>query len=612
MSCVELIDWLEDHQLLTPGQIREIRPLLPAFPELKLLAKALILRDWLSPYQLNQILSGKGDQLVLGVLRLRERLGEGAMGQVFKAWNTRLEQTVAVKTLHKDLIANARAMDRFRQEIEAVSQLDHPNIVKVRDADEIDSRPYMVMDFVNGHNLSYLVKRYGALPIPVAAEAIRQAAVGLQHAYERGVVHRDIKPANLLIESAKGRIEGIPQDTDFCVKILDFGLARFDSERRYSTRLTQPGSTLGTVDYMAPEQAESARDADVRADVYGLGCTFFFVLTGKPPFPGSSIAEKIAARLTGQPPSLRESRPDVPPGLEAIVQKMMARWPADRYQTPAQVAIALRAYAHPPRLTDEMPAFVEGLEPAASFSSVPQMEIDRRSAPTAKPPLAQSIAAAGAGPAAEVPLAMPIGPQSPSVLLPPAEEGLFPPEPPNQFPLVDQTDAAGAATAPSKRQAMPPTKPGMDRRLIIALGAGIAAVLFLIIGCGGYLLVSWSRTPPPNDVYPPGAELQLIKVELSTMNDTIRIGRKHNVIATIRRAGTVSWDGPVDVKLERLPPGVNSSPAKVAKGMTKVEVPITASFGIEPVEADIEVVATAKNLHVRRKLHIRAIPDKGK
>src|SRR6516164_6360318 len=172
-SCV---DWLEDNQLLTPEQVSDIRPLLPTFPELKLLARELIIRDWLSPYQLNQILQGKGDLLVLGVLRLCERLGEGAMGQVFKAWNTRLEQVVAVKTLHKDLIANARAMNRFRQEIEAVSQLDHPNIVKVRDADEIDSRPFMVMDFIDGENLSYLVKRYGPLPVHIAAECIRQAA----------------------------------------------------------------------------------------------------------------------------------------------------------------------------------------------------------------------------------------------------------------------------------------------------------------------------------------------------------------------------------------------------------------------------------------------------
>ena len=228
------------------------------------------------------------------------------MGQVFKAVNTKLQTVVAVKTLHKDLVANARAMDRFRQEIEAAAQLDHPNIVKVRDADEIDSRPFLVMDYIDAVNLSHRVKVDGPLPIHTAAECIRQAAVGLQHAFERGVVHRDIKPANLLMESANG-LPANPQAADFCVKILDFGLARFDSERRYSTRLTQPGSTLGTVDYMAPEQAESARDADTRSDVYGLGCTLFFLLTCKPPFPGTSIAEKVAARLKAAPPSVRSA-----------------------------------------------------------------------------------------------------------------------------------------------------------------------------------------------------------------------------------------------------------------------------------------------------------------
>ena len=246
-NAVELIDWLQRQELLTPEQVNELRPKLPTFPDVRLLAKELIRRDWLSPYEVNQILTDKGEQLILGCFRLRERLGEGAMGQVFKAMNTKLQTVVAVKTLHKDLVANARAMDRFRQEIEAAAQLDHPNIVKVRDADEIDSRPFLVMDYVEGPNLALQVKTYGPLPIHMAAECARQAALGLQHAFERGVVHRDVKPANLLLES-----DPAGADAGFCVKILDFGLARFDSERAHATRLTQLGSTLGTIDYMAP------------------------------------------------------------------------------------------------------------------------------------------------------------------------------------------------------------------------------------------------------------------------------------------------------------------------------------------------------------------------
>jgi serine/threonine protein kinase len=603
-SCVELIDWLEDNQLLTPEQVSDIRPLLPTFPELKLLARELIIRDWLSPYQLNQILQGKGDLLVLGVLRLCERLGEGAMGQVFKAWNTRLEQVVAVKTLHKDLIANARAMNRFRQEIEAVSQLDHPNIVKVRDADEIDSRPFMVMDFIDGENLSYLVKRYGPLPLHIAAECIRQAAIGLQHAYVRGVVHRDVKPANLLLVSAREGKDGVPQSTDFCIKILDFGLARFDSERRYSTRLTQPGSTLGTVDYMAPEQAESARDADVRADVYGLGATMFFVLTGKPPFPGTSIAEKVAARLTGNVPSVRESRPEVSPALDAIIRKMMARQPADRYQTPAEVAAALQVFTRPPaRLTDEMPVFVEGLQPSALFPDVPHLELGAR-AYSGTAPLAQpTVHDVGPGPVA---LALPLGAAGTPE---PASEGLFPPEPPNLFPLVDQPDAAGNRGAPSARSPSPPAKPGMDRQTIVALGAGAAALVFLAIGLGGYLLVTWSSKPPPTDVYPPGAKLEIVEVYLST-GDVLPTGPKKNVIVTVRRSGTVSWDGVIDVKLEGLPPGVTSEPVKLGKSLTKAAVPISASLGTDPVEADIRIVAAAKNLQAERSLRLRVVRGK--
>lgn len=591
-NTVEMIDWLQRHQLLLPEQANELRPKLPTFPDVRLLAKELIHRDWLTSYEVNQILTDKGDQLILGCFRLRERLGEGAMGQVFKARNTKLQTVVAVKTLHKDLVANARAMDRFRQEIEAAAQLDHPNIVKVRDADEIDSRPFLVMDYVEGPNLSFLVKTQGPLPIHVAAECARQAALGLQHAFERGVVHRDVKPANLLLES-----DPAGADAGFCVKILDFGLARFDSERRYSTRLTQPGSTLGTVDYMAPEQAESARDADTRADIYGLGCTLFFLLTGKPAFPGASIAEKIGARLVGGPPSLRAARPEAPAGLDALLQRMMARQPADRYQTPAEVAAALLpfTFAQPPASEVPRMEIADGIPLAAPVAAVDWA------------PLAQAIAPPVAGNGLDVPLAQPVAVDGP--VLPAPSENLAIAENDSPFslskgdaPSPPITSAIGQAAATAKRRG----KGGLDRRLLVGLVAGAAALL-AVVGCGGWMVVNWLGNGPNADGYPANAELQITEVFLSNFDAPMKMGERLNVIVTIRR---VNFDGPVELRLEDLPEGVRSEKIKLKAVSTKCEVPILASYGINPVETEIRVVATAKNLTVTKTMPLKVVAEK--
>jgi serine/threonine-protein kinase len=560
-SCAELLDWLESNQLLSPAQAREICPTLAGYADPKQLARELIGRDWLSPYQVNQILQGKGDQLILGWLRLRERLGEGAMGQVFKAWNTRLQKVVAVKTLHKELVANSRAMDRFRQEVEAASQLDHANIVRVRDADDFDGRPYLVMDYIDGVNLSYLVKTKGPLPITVAVECARQAALGLQHAFERGVVHRDVKPGNLLLEVTRGEGRGardeptgIPASLAPRVRILDFGLARFDSERRYSTRLTQVGSTLGTVDYMAPEQAESARDADCRADIYGLGCTLFFLLTGRPPFPGASMAEKIGARLTSAvPPSVRAQRPEVSEGLDRVLTRMMARQPADRYQTPAEVAAALEPFT-------------------------------QAAAPVDDPiPLAEPVEAA---------------PEAPVPVAPPVDVELF--------PAVLGHGLAHASTeesVPARRSSPPVARgPGWSPRLVYALvGAGAVAFL-LFAGCTACVLTRfWPDGKAHADAYPAGAALMISEAEFST--PFIRPGERKFLNVKIQRK---DFEGPVELRLTGLPPGISTDDRVVIKaGMNAASVGITVPFGTVPTEAEIRVIAAAKNLSAEKQLSLR-------
>ncbi len=595
-TAAAFLDWLEANHLLSAEQAHELRPLLPTFADPRALARELLGRDWLTAYQVNQVLQGKGDQLVLGVFRLRERLGEGAMGQVFKAWNTRLARVMAVKTLHKDLVDNARAMDRFRQEIQTAAQLDHPNIVKVRDAEELDGRPFLVMEFIDGADLATIVKARGPLPVPLAAECARQAALGLQHAYERGVIHRDIKPANLLVQGALASGAADAPSGDLCVKILDFGLARLDSDRAYPGRLTQIGRTLGTVDYMAPEQAESARDADTRADIYGLGCTLFYLLTGRPPFSGSSLADKLAARVNGLVPDVRDARPGVPDGLAQVLRRMMARQPADRYQTPAEVAAALAPY------TGAAPA--EGGVPPAP--AVPRMELDEPI------PLAAPVSVDAATP---VPLATPVhAGATPDLPPPPAREGRFPlDDAPNPFALSGGDAAAPAPAASpaaaSRGPAQRPARPGGVSRLRLAVGIGAAAaVLFiLLLSCGGYLIVSWLRGGPRADAWPAGAEIQIPEAFVSS--DVLPIGSRKNVIVKVRR---VKFDGPVSVHLEDLPSGVTSAPVTIKSGTTAVEVPITASFGIDPVTRDIRIVATSKNLTAERALTLQVVPDRFK
>jgi serine/threonine protein kinase/tetratricopeptide (TPR) repeat protein len=265
--------------------------------------------------------------------RVVGRLGAGGMGTVFKARHNMMEREVALKIMNPELLDRPKAVEQFRQEVKAAAQLSHANIVTAHDAETVGSLHFLVMEFVEGRTLARLVEERRFLQVREACRYVRQAALGLQHAHERGMVHRDIKPQNL-IRAANGS-----------VKILDFGLARFRSESQPANGGSEHAVLMGSPDYMAPEQARSARTADIRADIYGLGCTLYQLLTGQVPFPGGSSMDKIAAHLQKTPTPLRVARPDVPEALSQIVDKMMAKDPAARFQTPAEVASALEPFA---------------------------------------------------------------------------------------------------------------------------------------------------------------------------------------------------------------------------------------------------------------------------
>jgi serine/threonine protein kinase len=327
--------FLQEHGFLTPLQLQQLGD---KFSDARALARELVERDLLTPYQVNQLLQGRGQDLLLGPYRILDRLGEGGMGQVFKAHHVSMDRTIALKMIPKERMSDLTAVGRFHREVRAVAKLSHPNIVIAFEVNQAGQTPFLAMEYVDGIDLARLVQQSGPLSIPRACEYIRQAAAGLQHAYEKGLVHRDIKPGNLMV--ARPNPDGPP-----VVKILDFGLARFGSESAHLARLTQLGNVVGTVDYMAPEQAQAPRTADIRADVYSLGCSLFYLLTGKPPFPGEEAVEKISARVLGDAPSVRQSRLEVSPALELVLAKMMARDPAERFQTPGEVRRALEAHA---------------------------------------------------------------------------------------------------------------------------------------------------------------------------------------------------------------------------------------------------------------------------
>ena len=273
-------------------------------------------------------------------------IGRGGMGVVYLARHRLMDRPVALKVLNQRLTARPEAVERFRGEVQAAAKLDHPNVVRVHDADQAGDLHFLVMEFVEGTDLARLVRERGPLPVPVACGYARQAALGLQHAHERGLVHRDVKPSNLMLT---------PGGT---VKVLDFGLASLlakhepdedqlaeDAETPESSSLSDLGRGMGTPDYVAPEQAVDARLADIRSDIYSLGATLYFLLTGQPPFHEGSTSQRVLSHLVRTPRPLSEVRKDVPAELGRVLNKMMAKDAGQRYQTPAEVAEALAPFA---------------------------------------------------------------------------------------------------------------------------------------------------------------------------------------------------------------------------------------------------------------------------
>ena len=319
------------------------------------LARAAVQANVLTLWQAQQLIAGRSTGFKVDRYVLIDLIGQGGMGRVYLARDSRLNRRVAVKILSPERVNNPRAIARFQREAMVGAQLQHENLVRIYDEGEANGKCYLVMEYIEGKNIGQMIAENGPIPPAVAARLGRQVALGLEHAQRKGLIHRDVNPYNILVTR------------DGIAKLTDLGLAIDLADQ---DRVTRDGATVGTFDYVSPEQARHSHSVDTRSDIYSLGCTLYHMLTGQVPFPSASLPEKLFSHQASEPEPIRSLAPDVPEALEAVVARMMRKSPDDRYATPLDVAQALEPFADVPHGPDPGAASRSGVRLDASVTHI--------------------------------------------------------------------------------------------------------------------------------------------------------------------------------------------------------------------------------------------------
>ena len=478
--------------------------------------KHLVSRRQLTEWQSYMILRGRADGFFIGGYKILDRIGKGQMGGgVYKAVHT-LGQLVALKVLPASKAKDSHILSRFQRESRLLTQLDHPNVVRAYQVGEANGVHYIGMEYLEGETLDDVLARRKKLPWGEAVRLIHQALNGLEHLHEKRMIHRDLKPSNLMLTPAATK----PDTTwNATVKILDIGLGRelFDDstpEGQIETQLTVEGAVLGTPDYLAPEQAKDARSADIRADIYSLGCVLYHCLTGQRPFPDTNIMTQMLRHATERPTPLAVLAPDVPPGLQEVLDVMMAKSPDDRYPTPAAAAQALAPFlanrGSAPQATPLLPAYKAWLETES------QMEMPNPLPPAATPAKPATTAPGprpGTGPAPALSTAPARSAPNSSARLAAQPSPGRPTTRPAARPIVEASDEVDVELVAQPVASAPPPPPvrivkvaeqrpltDLDRRDWIMLTAGAAGVLLAVgLGFGLARLVRKKPEEPPPD-----------------------------------------------------------------------------------------------------------------
>lgn len=372
-------------------------------------AGRLVESELLTRWQADMLLEGRHKGFFLGKYKLLGLLGAGGMSSVYLGEHVLMQRRVAIKVLPKNRVEDTSYLARFHREAQAAASLDHRNIVRAYDVDSEGNVHYLVMEYVEGRDIQQIVQKDGPLEYAVAAEYARQAAEGLAHAHQAGLIHRDVKPANLLVT---------PKNV---VKLLDLGLARFTDEDKASLTVAYDENVLGTADYLAPEQALDSHGVDLRADIYGLGCSLYFMLTGHPPFVGGTLPQRLMRHQKEPPPEIRIDRPDAPSDLIDICLRMMAKRPEARYQSAGEAAEALAQW-----LVAHGQTISSGSSGGPSSADLTAAALGKRSAGRPPPPRPHQPAAGGARPRREGKLPPPLPAPPKDALRSPAKERRLP------------------------------------------------------------------------------------------------------------------------------------------------------------------------------------------